>query len=193
MPAVEHRLGKANAKFMVHKELLTNKAISRNSRFEKYSSLVVKSALYGSGCWIWSAALYDRLRRWESAPLRWMARLGRRKEEPFVDFIKRTTRRARELHHKAGFTSITTLALESIHRVAGHARFANSTLGSMIFLPQAMQWKDAIWLEGMKTIGSQEPHETWRHAEGYKKRAQREDVLASAFGVDWKCACSKNL
>ena len=45
----------------------------------------------------------------------------------------------------------------------------------------------------MKVIGAQRSDETWRHATGYKKKSQWEDVLTRTLGIDWMSICRNGL
>ena len=96
----DHRLSKAHAKFMMNRNLLLNKLISLRIRFEKHNTIIVKSAIFGSGGWTWTASLYHNLKAWESRRLRWIVGSGRKPDETYIAHIRRATRNARELYYK---------------------------------------------------------------------------------------------
>jgi hypothetical protein len=110
---LKHRIKKAWAKFGMHRQELTDKAISLTLRLKLFNSVVTPSVLYGSSTWVMTSSKEAMLRTMQIQMMRSM--LARRriikqtlhieaetgdKQEPeietWVEWVIRVTREARE-------------------------------------------------------------------------------------------------
>ena len=99
---VANRTSAGWATFMRLKAVLCNQKLSLKDRFRLFESCVSPCVLYACGTWTLTTCSAARIRSTQRQMLRWMVGIGRQTEEPWVDYIRRSTHTSEDLARKNG-------------------------------------------------------------------------------------------
>ena len=107
--SISHRLVSGQQLWHIHRAYLLNRKISLKTRLKKYYTTVGRTSLWGAGGWTLTKANASMLERADN-----------HHRETFVDFIKRSTRVARGILKRYGFSALLEQVLIAHHRWLGH-------------------------------------------------------------------------
>ena len=114
---IDARVATAWKIFMARRKELTNKTYTVNSRMKLFESTVGASILYGCEAWTLTKKLETKIMRTQRKMMRMIVGCPRRKisddhPEPWVDWIRRATRRAEQCLQKLGLQEWTSTATQ---------------------------------------------------------------------------------
>ena len=207
---------KATAAFWRLSTALCCKDLSLQQRFDEFFKRVTPVALYGSGAWVWSRAVYNELVRWENAHLRKIIAVKRNPNLDFATFICKATNKARELYLAQGRLSFTTQFADNLHRTAarkfarvcvhaGETSLSSPTqyyalvafpvqdlqtqLPSQCFVAATVLWCDWEWWQFRQAVGIQHDPQCTELAWRHDRPGPQlrwEHVFIKTFGDHWK-------
>ena len=192
-PSFQHRASRADKAFWSDKRALTCRSLSLQARFQRYAERIVPRMLHGCGSWAWSQSLYQSIAVWEGRALRRIVGAGRRSDEDWLPWFRRSTRLAKNLYLKLGHTPLATRVLGEIHRAASRLqppcrnRFT-AAASTVVLLADAIEWKDTWWWHREQAVGQLlDPRGgDWRHSPKFGNRGNTWDaVLVYAYGLEW--------
>ena len=115
---LHHRLSKAWAKFGLFRNELTDRSVPLGLRLKLFQSILTPTVLYGCSSSVLTSAMEDKLRSTQMKMLRTI--LGRRRLitdgglESWVDWVKRTTREARQALESHGVKDWVAVRLSQL-------------------------------------------------------------------------------
>jgi hypothetical protein len=189
--SVNKRLQAGNGAFFTDYEFYASKYIPLKEKFSRYSLHVLPKALYGSGRWYFSNALYDRLRAWENNFLRIIVFVPRKPDELYVPYLRRRTNYALGVYVRNGYTSAVCKVLDKIWTMATAVPLPSTHRCCLIskLLPAIVDWRDTLfWVHLRET--AEALHMTsasgWRHPRRGRRSACWDTILLACFGDTWK-------
>ena len=189
--ALNHRIAKAEKAYWADKIAMKSKSLALHLRLRRYSERVVPRVLHGCGSWAWSRGVCQQLAVWENKILRWIVGFARQTDECWLKWFRRTTKNAKRLYSKYGFTSLTTRVLREIHRTAGMLRQPDAerfhgSNSTVILLSEAIQWRDTWWWHQQQCVMTGSGSGEWRHASNFGTRGKVWDgPFVSYYGHEW--------
>ena len=126
-------------KFWAMRQLLMSHGFSLKKRLELFESTVSGTILWASESWTPRAEELKRLQATQNAMLRTIVNVRRADEETYIDWIVRSTHKAREIAVSAGATLWAQAHFWKKWRWAGHV--ARMTWDQWV--PKVTRWRDA--------------------------------------------------
>ena len=99
---IANRIAAGWCAFWKLKDVLCNRRLSLKDRFRLFESCVSPGVLYACGTWTLTVDLSLQIQAAQRKMLRWLVGLRRETEEPWIDFIKRSTHISERLAREHG-------------------------------------------------------------------------------------------
>ena len=133
---IQHRIAVAWRKFWAMKRSLLNCRVSRSNRLQLFDSTVGSSFLYGAHAWTPRVEELRKIKTVQNSMLRRICGFARGGDEPWLDWMRRTTRRSRNCAENAGVRDWVATHAERKWCWAGHVARRPVT---------AWLWQMATW------------------------------------------------
>ena len=178
VPALLHRIAKAEKAFWADKGVLLNKSVPLNLRLKRYYERIVPKVLYSCGSWAWCQSLCQRLVVWEGKCLRRIVGIARGPAETWLAWFRRSTNKARKFYASMGFHPLSLRVLQEVHRTAGLLQRPSpvtftAARATLVLLEDAIVWRDTWWWHREQAFGQLEDpsgHTGWKHAGNFGNR-----------------------
>jgi len=179
---VEGRLEAMTQHFWARAKELRNKRVPLTCRLWRYARTVRRTAIYLSGCFVWTQAVARRVRTLDEALVRKVWQPRRRAGETYEFWQSRTIHGVRAQLLRLGIPTLVQEMLSASHRWAGHlARMGTDATA-------IAKWRDTAWWEGYAAHMCRVDATNelgWRHSR--PGRQQRWDAdLTRTLGPDWR-------
>ena len=138
---LQNRIAAAWSKFHSLKRLLLNSGASVAKRLKLFDATVGGTMLWCSESWFLTASQRLAVRRAQQAMLRKIVAPNRMPEEDWVAWVKRSTRKARDVANRVGIRWWTAAHARAKWIWAGHA--AGS--GMQTWVRKVLTWRDSVW------------------------------------------------
>ena len=135
------------------KRLLINRNVSINRRLKLFESTVSKCVLWCTESWSPRAEELRELDVARNGMLRRLVGCLRGADEEWLDWLRRTTRKARGWAEKAGLVDWSCAHFRQKWRWAGHVARRSATT----WLYRVSTWRDAYWQTLVTDLGTSRP------------------------------------
>eukprot|EP00959_Pyramimonas_sp_CCMP1952_P239539 5006229-Pyramimonas_sp.AAC.1 len=147
---LEHRVAIGWREFWAMKRLLMNADTSLYRRLNLFDAAIGSSVLYGAGSWTPRADETRFLTTAENGMLRRICGIRRRLEEPWHEWIRRATSRARAKARAAGVRDWPTAHAARKWSWAGHVCRSSARTWAW----RVTFWRDSAWTADARREGS---------------------------------------
>ena len=176
---IDHRIAVGWSKFWALKRLLLNRNVSIKKRLQLFDSTVASSILYGSHAWTPRSGEMRKVHTVQNRMLRKICGVNRRPDELWLDWLKRATRRSRQMAVEASVRDWVHAHACRKWLWAGHAaRRSTST-----WLWRVLSWRDSDWNRLAKDLGGarllRPSRQRWMKWEDPLRRFMAENLCSS--------------
>jgi len=150
---IDHRIATSWRKFWSLKRLLLNRSVSIKQRLRLFDSTVGCCMLWCCRSWTARVQEVNRINTAWHSMLRRICRHGRAPDESYIDWIRRSTAKARQLAEGAGIRNWCRSYAAYKWAWAGHV----ARRGANTWLWNVTSWRDSSWTTCSLAVGGERP------------------------------------
>jgi hypothetical protein len=183
LPALKHRLLKAQQRFWQLKKVWGNSGVSAARKAQIFQSDIVPIALFGSPAWSCHDALLRTMLHFQDQCLHIMFPTRKFANEEWPDYYRRRRLKARKIYGGNGGEMLVVTYFRSLHRWIVKAQGQHDMFQ---LLRHTMHWKDSVsWLWTQAANAGHHSQESWRHGRRGQRVTKWDTWLVKMYGPTW--------